>query len=109
MASEEEMRKREGSFPLGEKSVGKKKKRRKKKERSGEGKTGEKRERKGKRGKIVDFSAFRWSKLDGLRIKVGPCNKSYTWVPKSLGFVKLQEVGVLSYFGYSWSMSHLMA
>ena len=61
VASEEERRKREGSFPLGAKSVGekeKKRKRRKKKEMSREGKIGSKRGRKGKRGKREDFSAF---------------------------------------------------
>ena len=110
MASEEERRKREESFPLGAKSVGEKeKKREKKKERSGEGKIGEKRGRKGKRGKREDFPAFRQLKLDGPRIKVGPSNESYAWVPKLVGFVKLQEVGVLSYFGYSWTKSHLIA
>ena len=30
---------------------------------------------------------FRQSKLNGPRIKVGPCNESYTWVPKSERFV----------------------
>ena len=29
----------------------------------------------------------------GARGKVGPCNEGYAWVPKSRGFVKLQEVG----------------
>ena len=112
VTSEEERRKREGSFPLGAKLVGekeKKRKRRRKKERSGEGKIGEKRGRNGKRGKKEDFQAFRRSKLDGPRIKVGPRNESYAWVLKSLGLIKLQEVGVLSYFGYSWFKSHLMA
>ena len=60
------------------------------------------------RGKIEDFPAFRRSKLDGPRIKVGPRNKSYVWVPKSERFVKLQEVGVLSYFVYSLSKDHSM-
>ena len=27
------------------------------------------------------------------RGKVGPCIKSYAWVPKSMGFIKLREVG----------------
>ena len=40
------------------------------------------------------FSVFRLSKLDGSRIKVRPCNKSYAWVPKSGSFVKLQEVEI---------------
>ena len=40
---------------------------------------------------------------------VSPRNESYAWVPKSEGFVKLQEVGVLSYFGYSLSKGHSMA
>ena len=39
------------------------------------------------------FPAFQRSKLDDPRIKVGPRNKSYAWVPKSVGFVELQEVG----------------
>ena len=60
MASEEERRKRKGSFPLGAKKIGgKEKKKRKKKERSEEGKTWDKRGRKGKRKKkIEDFPAF---------------------------------------------------
>ena len=62
----------------------------------------EKEERKGKggktnrgepcvrgRGKREDFPAFRRSKLDGSRIKVGPRNESYAWVPKSECFIKL--------------------
>ena len=53
-----------------------------------------------KRGKIEDFPAFRRSKLDGPKIKVGPHNESYAWIQKSVGFVQLQEVGVFSYFGY---------
>ena len=61
------------------------------------------------RGKIEDFQAFRWSKLDGSRIKVGPCNESYTWVPKSERFVKLKEVGVFSYSIYSLLKGHSMA
>ena len=46
------------------------------------------------RGKIEDFPTFRWSKLDGPKIKVGPRNDSYAWVPKSKRFVKLKELGV---------------
>ena len=53
-----------------------------------------------KRGKIEDFSAFRWLKLGGPRIKFSPRNESYAWVPKSVGFFKLQEVGVFSSLGY---------
>ena len=52
---------------------------------------------------------FRQLKLNGSRIKVGPRNESYAWVPKSEHFVKLQEVGVLSYFGYSLSKGQPMA
>ena len=58
--------------------------------------------------KIEDFPAFRRSKLDGPRIKVGPHNESYAWVPKSVCFFKLQEVWVLSYFDYSLSKDHSM-
>ena len=43
--------------------------------------------------KREDFPTFRRSNLDGPRIKVGPRNESYAWVPKSGSFVKLQEVG----------------
>ena len=39
-----------------------------------------------------DFLVFRWSNLDGLRVKVDPCNEGYAWVPKFGSFVKLQEV-----------------
>ena len=35
---------------------------------------------------------FRRSKVDGPRIKVGPRNEGYAWVPKLESFVKLQEV-----------------
>ena len=54
----------------------------------GEGKRG----KKGEERKRKIFPAFRRSKLDGPRIKVGSRNKSYAWVPKSVGFVELQEV-----------------
>ena len=49
--------------------------------------------RKGGEKKSEIFSAFRWSKLDGLRVKVDSRNESYAWVLKSKSFVKLQEVG----------------
>ena len=42
------------------------------------------------------FPTFQRSKLDGLRIKVGPHNEGYAWVPKSGSFIKLQEVGNFS-------------
>ena len=35
--------------------------------------------------------------------------ESFTWVQESGVFAKLREVRFLSYFGYSWSKSHLMA
>ena len=41
---------------------------------------------------IEIFLVFRQLKLDGLRIKVGPRNESYAWVPKSGSFVNLQDV-----------------
>ena len=47
----------------------------------------------GRKGKKGNFSAFRWSKLDGPRVKVDPCNESYAWAPKYWSFVKLHEVG----------------
>ena len=61
------------------------------------------------RGKIEDFPAFRQSKLDGLRIKVGPRNESYAWVPKLERFIKLQEVGGFSYLVYFLLKGHSMA
>ena len=36
----------------------------------------------------------RQSKRIGARDKVGPCNVSYAWVPKTAGFVVFQNVGV---------------
>ena len=39
------------------------------------------------------FPAFQRSNPDGPRVKVGPHNEGYAWVPKSGSFVKLQEVG----------------
>ena len=51
------------------------------------------------------FSAFRRLKLDGPRIKVGPHNESYAWVPKSRSFVKLQDVGNFPI----WIISNLKA
>ena len=45
--------------------------------------------KKGEEGKREKFPMFRWSKLDGPRIKGSPRNESYAWVPKSVSFVKL--------------------
>ena len=56
-----------------------------------EGKWIEKRKKEGEREREI-FPVFRRSKLDGPRVKVGPRNKRYVWVPKSVSFVKLQEV-----------------
>ena len=39
------------------------------------------------------FMAFRRLNPYGSRVKVNLCNEGYTWVPKSGGFVKLQEIG----------------
>ena len=57
----------------------------------------EKRKKKGeqkkkKKKKKEFFLAFRQSKLDGPRRKVGPIIASYALVPKSWSFVKLHEV-----------------
>ena len=41
----------------------------------------------------LEFAVIGPSVLVGARGKVGPCNESYGWVPKSVGFVKLREVG----------------
>ena len=47
---------------------------------------GEKKERERRKENI--FPVFRRSKLNSLRTKVGPCNESYAWVPKSEFFVE---------------------
>ena len=71
----------------------KKKMRGKKSDRKEENESRErKRKNVGKREREI-FPEFRRSKIDGPRIKVGPCNESYAWVPKYVSFVKLQEVG----------------
>ena len=69
----------------------KKRKGGKEKKKRGEEKSNRKGKENERKRKI--FPAFQWSELDGLRIKVGPHNESYAWVPKSRSFVKLQEVG----------------
>ena len=45
----------------------------------------------------LDFPAIGPSVRVGARGKVGPCIKSYMWVPKSVGFAKLRELGYFSY------------
>ena len=88
------------------KSMGEKEKGKRKKGEVKE-KQGRKRGRRRNRER-ENFPVFRLSKLDDPRIKVGPRNESYAWVPKSVCCVKLQEVGVLSYFVYSLSKDHSM-
>ena len=61
------------------------------------------RERERKKGGFPGFPT-----VEARRSEVGPRNESYAWVPKSLCFIKLQEVGVLSYFDYSLSKDHSM-
>ena len=51
----------------------------------------------------------RRSKLVESRDKVYLRNESFVWIPKSRVFVKLQEVGVLSYSGLSLSKGHSIA
>ena len=53
-----------------------------------EGKRIEKRKKRGDRDREI-FPIFRRSKLDGPRVKVGPRNETYAWVPKSESFVQL--------------------
>ena len=69
---------------------------RKKKER-------EEREKKGKgeRGSSfsLDFPTIGLSVRVGARGKVGSRIEIYAWVPKTVGFVKLREVGVLLLLG----------
>ena len=47
-----------------------------------------------------NFSAFRRSKFDSSRTKVGARNAIYVWTPKSWSFDKPREIGVLSYLFY---------
>ena len=71
-------------------------KRRKENRKYEKGKIGHKRreeEREEKKRGI--FPAFRRSNPDSLKVKVGPRNEGYTWVPKFGSFVKLQNVGNL--------------
>ena len=69
------------------------------------GKGGKKKEKDGKKRKekrrgvrssnfSLEFAVIGLSVLVGVRSKVGPRNETYAWVPKSVGFVKLREVGV---------------
>ena len=60
----------------------------------------EKKRKKKKRGVrnsnfSLDFTVIGLRVLIRVRGKVGPRNESYAWVPKSVGFAKLREVGVL--------------
>ena len=47
----------------------------------------------------LDFTVIGPSVLVGAREKVGPRNESYAWVPKSMDFAKLREVGVFLLLG----------
>ena len=42
----------------------------------------------------LNFPTIGPSFLVRVRGKVGPRNENYAWVPKSVGFAKLREVGV---------------
>ena len=59
----------------------------------GKKKSDRERERNERETKREIFLAFRRSKLDGPRRKVGPRIMSYVWVPKSWSFMKLHELG----------------
>ena len=89
MSSCEESEKVGGSFPTLIKSVDRQEKKREKEKRKRRKKKtvcGKKRKREREKDKI--FPMFRRSELDNPRTKVGPRNKSYTWVPKSEFFVE---------------------
>ena len=47
----------------------------------------------------LEFAVIGPSVLVEARGKVGPHNGTYAWAPKSVGFVKLQEVGVFLLLG----------
>ena len=72
----------------GKKEESQKKKKKERKNRI-EGKKTDKERKKGGEKKMDIFPAFRWSNLDGPRIKVNQRNEGYAWVPKSGSFVKL--------------------
>ena len=75
-----------------ENQKGKRRKARKKKKKRKnriEGKKTNRERKKGGEKKMDIFSAFRWSNLDGPRIKINQRNEGYAWVPKSGSFVKL--------------------
>ena len=59
---------------------------------------GGEKKRKIERGKENIFPVFRRSELESPRTKVGPCNESYAWAPKSEFFVEAPRGrGVLLY------------
>ena len=65
-------------------------------------KRGKKREEEGEERSStfsLDFLAIGPSVRLGVRGKVRPRIESYAWVPKSVGFVKLREVGVFLLLG----------
>ena len=75
--------------------MNKEKQKRKKGERVRRGRN-EKKKRKGKerrKGRMEDFPALRWSKLDGPSTKVVIRNTIYVWTPKTWSFDKLHKVG----------------
>ena len=65
--------------------------------------------KKGGEKKMRFFSVFRWSNLDGLRVKVDPCNDGYAWVPKFGSFLKLQEIRSFPTWIIFSLKNHLMA
>ena len=70
-----------------------KKKKESQKEKWEENQIEEKRKKGGEKKREI-FLAFRWSNLDGSRVKVDPRNEGYAWVPKYGSFVKLQKVEI---------------
>ena len=70
-------------------------------ERKKETVRGEKKKKKRERHFPSLSLANRLSKCVRVRDKVGPQVESYAWVPETVVFVALQEVGVFSYTGSS--------
>ena len=58
------------------------------------------------RVRVSDFSlgfwAIRQSEFFGPRSKAVLCSEGFAWVPVSISFDKLREVGVLSYSSYTF-------
>ena len=65
------------------------------------------RERERERDSSLKYWAIRPSKFFGARRKVVLCREAYAWTPFLESFVKLREVGDLSYLGFTLCLSDI--